>query len=199
MDADTLALLGAALGSRRVASEVLERAGSVRRALEVSGSELTARFRVNAPRARVWEAVRRLHHRASFEAAVRGTPLETPQAVHAAVAPLFERLRREELYVLPVDAKLQLVCRPVRIGQGGPHTVSFSPRRVFEVLLREEAAGAFLAHNHPSGDPTPSLEDRRLTERLAQIGSELGLRILDHLVIGRGRAMSVSNGNEVRA
>lgn len=64
------------------------------------------------------------------------------------------------------------------------------PREVFKVVLLTNAAALILAHNHPSGDPTPSKEDLEITRRLRQGAELLGIRLLDHLVIGRGRYVS---------
>jgi DNA repair protein RadC len=57
------------------------------------------------------------------------------------------------------------------------------PREVFRPALREAAAAVILVHNHPSGDPTPSQEDREITERLARAGDLLGIPVLDHVVV----------------
>jgi DNA repair protein RadC len=197
MEETVLGLLRAALGSGRAARAMLRDEGTLRRALEMGGPDVAARYEVPERRARLWEAYRQLRRRAALEATVRGTPLGSPQALHDAAAPLFEGLRRERFYVLPVDAQLQLVSPPVLVGEGGPDHVCLAPRRVFEAMIREDAPGAFLAHNHPSGDPRPSPEDQRLTRRLQELGSALDLRVLDHLVVGRGRSVSVVHGVEV--
>jgi DNA repair protein RadC len=199
MDPEVMELLRRALGSGRASRALWRTTGSLRRALETSGGELCARYRIPCRRAEIWEALRQLRARALAEGAGRGAPVCTPAELRAVAAPLFEGLRREVFYLLPVDARLHLVCSPVRLGEGGPDFVALAPRKIFEVLFREEAAAAFLAHNHPSGDPTPSVEDRTLTRTLTQIGRSLGIRILDHLIIGAGRAVSLSQGVEVAA
>jgi len=66
------------------------------------------------------------------------------------------------------------------------------PREVLGPALREGAASVILVHNHPSGDPTPSAEDRAITERLRQVGDLVGIRVLDHVVIGRARYASMA-------
>ena len=58
------------------------------------------------------------------------------------------------------------------------------PREVFKAAILSNAAALILVHNHPSGDPTPSAEDRAITERLRQVGELVGIRVLDHVVIG---------------
>ena len=64
------------------------------------------------------------------------------------------------------------------------------PREVFLPAIREAAAGLVLVHNHPSGDPEPSPEDLEVTRRLSAVGELVGIRILDHVIIGDGRYVS---------
>lgn len=65
------------------------------------------------------------------------------------------------------------------------------PREVFKDAVNASAAALIVAHNHPSGDPSPSVEDRRITDRLAEAGKLLGIELLDHVVIGDGRWVSL--------
>ena len=67
------------------------------------------------------------------------------------------------------------------------------PREAFRPAIREAAAAVLFVHNHPSGDPTPSGEDRRITSRLRGAGELLGIPVLDHVVIGRGRYFSFAD------
>jgi DNA repair protein RadC len=64
------------------------------------------------------------------------------------------------------------------------------PREVYRPALQDGAAAVAFVHNHPSGDPTPSPEDRALTKRLADAGALLGIRVLDHVIVGRERFYS---------
>ena len=76
----------------------------------------------------------------------------------------------------------------------GSLTVSIvHPREVFTLAVKESAAAVIFLHNHPSGDPTPSQEDRALTARLVSAGEVLGIRVLDHLVVGDGRYVSFAD------
>lgn len=77
---------------------------------------------------------------------------------------------------------------------GGLDGVEVYPREIFRRAVARSAASIIVAHNHPSGDPTPSREDRRLTERLEQAGSLMGIPIVDHVIIGRSRHMSLHHG-----
>ena len=65
------------------------------------------------------------------------------------------------------------------------------PREVFRAAIRDAASSVLLVHNHPSGDPTPSREDIQVTDRLTEVGKLVGIDVLDHIVLGRGRAVSI--------
>lgn len=111
----------------------------------------------------------------------------------ADVYELLEHLRhekREHFYVLLLDTK-NVVMRwtPVHIG-----TLTMSivgPREVFREAIREGASSIIVAHNHPSGDPDPSPEDLEVTEKLAEIGRLLDIPLLDHVIIGERRYVSL--------
>lgn len=102
------------------------------------------------------------------------------------VLPRLAWLDHEESHVLILDRRHRLI-RVALIGLGGVAHAPMEPREVFQAVLREPAAAAFLVvHNHPSGDPSPSAEDRAVTHRL-ELGSRLlGLDFVDHVVVGSG-------------
>ena len=80
----------------------------------------------------------------------------------------------------------------VRVSEGSLTAALVHPREVFAPAIRAAAAALVLIHNHPSGDPTPSAEDSAITERLRQVGELVGIRVLDHVVVGRGRWVSMA-------
>ncbi|MBI5499788.1 MAG: JAB domain-containing protein [Deltaproteobacteria bacterium] len=94
------------------------------------------------------------------------------------------RCRQERFLVVALDARNRIIARHL-VAVGSLSTCVVHPREVFSPLVRRHAAAALLVHNHPSGDPQPSPEDRVLTERLADAGRLLGIPILDHLIVGR--------------
>lgn len=95
----------------------------------------------------------------------------------------FQGKRKEEFWVLSLDAKNKLRKKDV-ISNGTLMGSLVHPREVFETAIRHSAAGIIVLHNHPSGDPEPSAEDRRVTTQLADAGKILGIPLLDHLIIG---------------
>jgi len=92
----------------------------------------------------------------------------------------------EGLFVLPLDDEGRALAEPQLVSLGDPTTTAVRPGDVFGVAFKNEAASVILAHNHPSGDPTPSVQDRQLTATLRAFGGQLCVRVLDHLVIGTG-------------
>ena len=79
------------------------------------------------------------------------------------------------------------------ISIGGLDSAPVHPREVFGPAVREGAAAIVVAHNHPSGDASPSVEDRRVTERLTEVGELVGIRLLDHVVVGVDRFYSFAD------
>ncbi|MCA1959048.1 MAG: DNA repair protein RadC [Nitrospira sp.] len=126
------------------------------------------------------------------------TPLSTGMRISSS-ADLFRhfypvlRDRKQELFkVVLLDAK-NAVIKETTISEGSLTLSIVHPREVFASAIRESAAGVIFLHNHPSGDPTPSQEDRRLTDRLVAAGRLLGISVLDHVIIGDGRYMSFAD------
>lgn len=110
-------------------------------------------------------------------------PLRTSADVAALVRPHFECLDREHFVTFLLDGKNKPIgMHPVSVGTVNASLVH--PREVFKAAILAGAACIILAHNHPSGDPMPSLEDRAITTRLVEAGTLLGIPVLDHLVIG---------------
>jgi DNA repair protein RadC len=110
--------------------------------------------------------------------------LERPHHFLPHLAPL-RASRVEVLGVLALDARLGLLGGLRAVAGGALMHVSVTPREVFAPAVERRAAAIVLAHNHPSGDPGPSPEDRVFTELMARAGAVLGIQLLDHLVLTR--------------
>lgn len=106
--------------------------------------------------------------------------------------PLLRDLRQEVFKVILLDAK-HAIIRDVTVSVGSLTLSIVHPREVFSLAVRESAAAVIFLHNHPSGDPTPSVEDRALTARLVSAGHLLGITVLDHLVVGDGKYVSFAD------
>jgi len=99
--------------------------------------------------------------------------------------PKISHLRKEQFIVLLLDGKNRLI-RQVRISEGSLTSSVVHPREAFLPAVRASAASVIFAHNHPSGDPSPSSEDIAVTAQLREAGRILGINVLDHLIIGAG-------------
>ena len=127
---------------------------------------------------------------AAFELAVRlaradtiRIAVETPEQVWTLLGAEMAMLTRESLRVVLLDTKLKLVhIQEVSVGTLNESLAH--PREVFQPALLHKAYGLILVHNHPSGDPTPSEADRRLTQRLRSAAELLSLQFVDHIILG---------------
>jgi DNA repair protein RadC len=100
------------------------------------------------------------------------------------------RDNRKELFLsLLLDGKNR-ITRKVQVSEGSLNQSIVHPREVFAPAVRESAAAVIFVHNHPSGDPAPSREDREITRRLKEAGEILGIKVLDHIIIGDGSYFS---------
>jgi DNA repair protein RadC len=103
-----------------------------------------------------------------------------------------EKEKRELFFVILLNNKNRKI-REVKISEGSLTASLVHPREVYNPVIRESAAAVIFVHNHPSGDPAPSPEDVDITRRLKEVGEVMGIRVLDHVVIGRDRYFSFSD------
>lgn len=125
-------------------------------------------------------------------ATMPSVPLLTSVGAADLLRPLFADVDREQFLVCGLDAKHCIIG--INVVSMGSLTMSIvHPREVFKPLILMNAAAWICAHNHPSGDPTPSLEDRQLTIRLRQGADLLGISLLDHLILTNARYYSFAD------
>jgi DNA repair protein RadC len=103
-----------------------------------------------------------------------------------------EKEKRELFYVVLLNNKNKKI-RDVKISEGSLTASLVHPREVYNPVIRESAAAVIFVHNHPSGDPAPSPEDIEITRRLKEVGDVMGVRVLDHVVVGRDRYFSFND------
>lgn len=110
--------------------------------------------------------------------------------VYAYFAPRFKNLKKEIFISILLDAKNRLI-REFKISEGILTNSLIHPREAFREAIKEAAASIIFVHNHPSGDPTPSRDDITITERLKNTGDIIGINVLDHVIIGDGKYVSL--------
>lgn len=139
---------------------------------------------------------RRLHH--VFEIArrysgaqrlVKGEPFTSPRHIFDAYRLRFREEKREHFLTIVLDARHRIMNEHL-ISVGSLTSSIVHPREVFRPAVREAAGAIVLVHNHPSGDPQPSEEDVAVTRRLIHASELLGIRILDHVIVGDGNYAS---------
>ena len=174
-----------------LASDVLERFGGVASLSAAEPRELLAVSGLGpAQAARVHAAVE-LGVRAFRRSGPEPDRVSGMQDARRLMAPRLRGLPHEELHGLFLDVRNRVVgWRALTSGSLGFTVVD--PRQIFRVAVRLGAAGVILAHNHPSGDATPSSQDLDVTRRVERAGRVLGIRLLDHLVVGDGRVVSMA-------
>jgi DNA repair protein RadC len=175
-----------------LARGLLSRFGSLRQLSGASIAELTQQSGIGPAKAAEVQALFQIARRFSDR---RLQPGQAYRSAKDAFAHFHERLcdyRKEVFVALLLDSKNRLI-REVQISAGSLNASIVHPREVFAPALRESAAAILFIHNHPSGDPTPSREDIEITERLKQVGELLGVRVLDHIIIGKGEFVSFAD------
>jgi len=116
--------------------------------------------------------------------------LKTPAEIYHHLAPALRSLRREVFHVLSLNGR-NVLLNDARVAEGTMNACPVDPREVFSAALSARATAIVLAHNHPSGDPEPSEMDVALTEQIVEGGRILGIRVLDHLIVGDGAYVSL--------
>jgi len=132
--------------------------------------------------AAVMEIARRV--KASQHDATDLSLMTHPEVVLAKVLGYKMSIDSESFFVLPLDKKCRLCGPMTEVTRGTLDSSLVHPREVFKVALKWSAASVIVAHNHPSGDPTPSKEDLDVTRRLIEAGRVLSVPLTDHVVVG---------------
>lgn len=181
-------LLGTGTQGRPVAllaEELLAGSGGLRGLSQRTPAELESLPGLGSARAARLLAAVEIGRRLSSEPLARGAVLRSSTDVfrhfHAAMRDLpFEQFR-----VVLLDGKHRFL-RDELVSQGTLTSSPVHPREVFGPAIRHSAAAVVLVHNHPSGDPSPSADDLEITRRLCDVGALVGIRVLDHVVLGDG-------------
>jgi DNA repair protein RadC len=134
---------------------------------------------------------------AAFELAKRlsNTGLEVREVIHSPqdaaeiVINEMSLLDREHFVILMLNTKHAVIARKI-VSIGHLNASLVHPRELFKDVIKKSSAAVILVHNHPSGDPTPSDEDIRVTKRLCEAGELLGIKVLDHIIVAGGRYLS---------
>jgi DNA repair protein RadC len=186
-------LMGTGQGGRsvlEVVGRLLELSeGSLRRLAQRPRAELLRTGGIGPAKAARLLAAFELGARTAREERPAVSRIREPEDVVGLFNGRLRDLQVEEFHLLALDSQSQ-VLREVLITRGLLNSSLVHPREVFRAAIAEAAAGIIVVHNHPSGDPTPSAEDRAVTQQLAAAGRLLDLPLYDHVIIAGDRFVS---------
>jgi DNA repair protein RadC len=190
-DADLLAILlrtgTRGRNVRRIAEQLLEKHRSLTRLSQATVEELMSEPGIGPVKAVTLKAALVLAQRLALEALPDRPAIRTPQDVVGRLRETVRGLERESFWVLLLDTKNRLL-EMEEASRGILNASLVHPRDVFKQAVRASCASVVLAHNHPSGDPTPSAEDIQITRQIVEAGRLIEIAVLDHIILGRMQA-----------
>lgn len=185
-------LVGVLLGSGTreesavsLAEEIISAAGGIRGLSELDCEDLIKIRGIGPRKAATIVSALELARRVSHEGSKQKMRIRSPETLADIFMEDMRYAHKEYFKVLMLNVKYEVIgLETVSVGElsGAP----VHPRETFEPAIRKGAAAVCFAHNHPSGDPTPSDDDLNITRRLTECGDILGIRVLDHIIIGDG-------------
>lgn len=181
-------------GAQDVAARLLAGHGGLDGIARASLRELSLTPGMGPAKAMALKAALELGRRAAAAGRSPGRRMTSSRDVAAWLGPRLAPRKRERFVVLLLNGRHELI-RDHLVSIGSLTSSIVHPREAFLPAVRESAAAVIFAHNHPSGDPEPSDEDRRLTERLVEAGALLGIRVLDHVVVAARGFVSLMDGS----
>ncbi len=179
----------AAESALRLAENLLDRAGGLAGLGHATLEEVEQVRGIGEAKAVTLLAALELGRRVDSLAPLDRTAVRTPGDVAALLLPRFRYESRESFVAVLLSTKNHVLKTPV-ISVGSLNASIVHPRELFREAINASAAAVIVAHNHPSGDPTPSPEDVSLTRKLVEAGKILDIPVLDHVVLGDGKYVS---------
>jgi DNA repair protein RadC len=168
-----------------------DRGESLRRIMTSRAAELCAVQGIGEAKAAKVLAALELGRRAAEESRPERDRVRSAADVYQRMRLGLRDLPHEEFHVLLLNTQNQ-VLRDLQVTRGTLDASLVHPREVFRPAISEAAASVILVHNHPSGDPTPSTEDRAITRQLRSAGALIGIEVIDHVILGEGRYVSLA-------
>ncbi|AWB45726.1 hypothetical protein DCC85_17035 [Paenibacillus sp. CAA11] len=173
-----------------VANRLLARSGGIRNIVDFSVSELMQTKGIGEAKAIQLQAGIELGRRLARSAPTEATVIRSPRDAADILMEQLRYLQKEHFVCLFLNTKNHVIAQET-LSIGSLNASIVHPREVFRAAIKSSSAAVICAHNHPSGDPTPSQEDIQITRRLCEAGEIVGIDVLDHLVIGDGTYVSL--------
>jgi DNA repair protein RadC len=183
-------------GARRVsaivlAQQLLEKFGSLRGIASASIHDLSQVSGLGLAKAAQLQAAFELGKRVSTKPAEPAPQITSPADAAQYVMEKLRYEKKEKFVILLLNARSRLIkISTISVGTLTANLVH--PREVFAEAIANGAECIILVHNHPSGEPIPSKEDRDITQRLYQVGELMGVKVADHIIIGEGKFLSMA-------
>ncbi|MFH0794401.1 MAG: DNA repair protein RadC [bacterium] len=166
-----------------LARELLNRFGDLEGVDQASIQDLCKVGGIGPAKAAEIKAALEISRRLGRKSFTLGTKFTEASQVFEAFRLRFLNVKQEQFVVLALDTKNRLV-KDFTVTKGTLRTTAVDPQVVYKHAIQVSASAVIFLHNHPSGDPEPSPEDRKITQQLLEAGKTLGIRILDHIIIG---------------
>lgn len=168
----------------QIANELMRNYGSLQALSRISTDELAQYKGMGRVRAQVLKAALEIGLRVRGGPALPKKRMATPSDVAAVMHPLMRCREEESFWLLILDVKNGMKQGPLEISRGTLDASLVHPREVFREAIRTAGASVIVAHNHPSGDPTPSSDDIKVTRNLIECGKIVDIQLLDHIILG---------------
>ncbi len=176
-----------------IAKHLIKRFGSFREVMDAGFDELQEVKDVGLHSAVLLKLIKACANRYLKEKAIHKPVISSPVALLDYCRLCMEGLKEEQFRVIFLNAKNEVLTEEV-IQQGTIDQAAVYPRKIIERALTRKAKALIFVHNHPSGDPSPSQQDKELTQGLFRMARDLGIRVHDHLIIGQKGHFSFKEG-----
>jgi len=180
-----------------LAIEILDSFGDLKKIEAASIREFAPIKSMGKAKVAQLKAAFELGRRLMGEPSVRGPAFSSGHDVYSYYHCRFKNLGKEVFYCMMLDAKNR-VLKDCKISEGTLTNSLIHPREAFRDAIKESSASVIFVHNHPSGDPSPSREDILITERLVSVGEVIGIKVLDHIIIGDEKYTSMKEKGYIK-
>ena len=182
--------------TKPLAWALIKRFGSLSAVLDADPKELSSVPGIGEQSAVFLKLIRAVFKKYSLEEVKEKTAIRTPDEVLAYCNASLAGSSDECLELIYLTVRNTVIGTEI-ISSGTLDRVSISPRKIVERALAAKAAAIILVHNHPSGDPTPSMDDIVMTKEVARAAALLGITVHDHLIIGKGQHYSLKANGKI--
>jgi DNA repair protein RadC len=174
----------------RLAQRILSECGDLRSLVDMSKDQLTQIKGIGNAKALQIQASIELGKRLARSTMNEAVIIRSPENVADLMREELRYLQKEHFVCLFLNTKNHVIAQET-LSMGSLNASIVHPREVFRAAIKRSSASIVCVHNHPSGDPTPSPEDIQLTHRLIEAGSIIGIEVLDHIIIGDHKFVSL--------